>query len=342
VKSYSQKIEVHSFGDSYADATHILEDPILEPGPGELRIRNHFAGVNGLFDHTVMQSKVAYLKLQTPFDLGVESVGVVEAVGEVIKADSKRAASLKVGDGIATSGLGGAYRHRQIVAQDNVYQIPAITPEYLAIVPTGVSALVALERVAELKSGETLVVSAAAGGLGHIWIQLACNLDCRVIGIAGSDEKCDFVLGLGAERCINYKSEDVSQVLAEEYNDHIDVAVDTVGGVIFDALLDNLAPLGRLLVSGYAAEMLEGAQPVLMPRVYEKLYWKGASIRGYMNALLAHLHRDAALRLFSMMQDGSLKVSIDSTKFLGLESIPVAAEHMMSGRNIGKTVVDLR
>jgi len=330
----SQKIEVHKRGKSYSDATHIVDDPVFEPGENMVRIRNHFAGINGLFDQTAIQGIVGYLELSTPFDLGVEAIGVVEAAGS--------GAPFSIGDTVATNGLGGAYRHRQIVSANDVYAIPSVSPEYLAIVPTGVSALIAMEKVAELTTDETVVITAAAGGLGHIWVQLAVNLGCRVIGIAGSKEKCEFVRSLGAEHCINYKSESVGDFLANNYKDSINVAVDTVGGPLFDALLDNISPLGRLLVSGYASEIIDGAKPVLQPRVYEKLYWKGASIRGYMNALLAEHHREAATRLFEMMNKGELKISIDPTEFVGLEALAKAADHMMSGRNIGKTVLDLR
>jgi len=330
----NQKVEVHCCTRGYEAATHIVSDSIGLPNKGEVRIRNYFAGVNGLFDQMAMQGRIGYMSLSAPFDLGVEAVGVIEEVGEGV--------SLQVGDTVATTGFGGAYRHRQITLAANVYSIPQAIPEYLAIVPTGISALVALEQVAELKKGETVVISAAAGGLGHIWVQLACNLGCRVIGIAGSDEKCAFVESLGAERCINYKKDNVQQVLSTLYKDMINVAVDTVGGPIFDAMVENIAPLGRVVVSGYASEIIEGAQPLMHSRIYDKLYWKGASVRGFMNALLAKYHKDAAERLFIMMAEGKLKVAIDQTTFKGLEALPVAAEHMTKGRNIGKTVLDLR
>ncbi|CAM3693582.1 zinc-binding dehydrogenase [Litorimonas haliclonae] len=329
-----QKVEVHKFGRDYSQASHIVSDPLREPGSDEIRIRNQFAGVNGLFDHMAMQGKIGYMSLSLPFDLGVEAIGRVEAAGP----DS----GFSVGDAVATTGLGGAYRHIQVVKGEKAYAIPSIDPQYLAIVPTGISALVALEQVAELKPGETVVITAAAGGLGHIWVQLAVNLGCRVIGIAGRNEKCDFVRSLGAENCINYRKEDVAERLKTLCPDAINVAVDTVGGTIFDALVENLAPLGRLVVSGYASEVVEGAKPVLHPRVYEKLYWKGASVRGFMNALLAEHHRDAAKRLYTMMEQGELKVSIDPTLFKGLSALPDAANHMMSGHNIGKTILDLR
>nr|XP_061801945.1 prostaglandin reductase-3-like [Nerophis lumbriciformis] len=277
--------------------------------------------------------EVGYLNLQPPFDLGVEAVGLVDAVGAGV--------DLRVGDSVATTGLGNAYRDYCLLSADRIYRIPAATPEYLAIVPTGISALVALEQVAQLRAGETVVVTAAAGGLGHLWVQLAVNIGCEVVGVAGSEDKCSFVRSLGARDCINYKRQDVAEVLASDYADVIDVAVDTVGGTIFDALVANIAPLGRVLVSGYASEIVAGAQPVLQPRIYEKLYWKGASVRGFMNPLLASYHRDAADRLFAMMADGQLRVVTDPTVFDGLESVPEAAAHMMSGKNIGKTVLRL-
>ncbi|WP_077341701.1 zinc-binding dehydrogenase [Pseudocolwellia agarivorans] len=330
----NEKVVVHRCARGYKAATHVVSEAITKPGKGEIRIRNHFAGVNGLFDQMAMQGRVGYIPLSAPFDLGVEAVGIIEAIGEDV--------SLNIGDAVATTNLGGAYRHRQIIDATKVYLIPKAIPEYLAIVPTGISALVALEQVAELKQGELVVISAAAGGLGHIWVQLAVNMGCRVIGIAGGDDKCAFVESLGAERCINYKVENIKEVLSSLYKDVINVAVDTVGGVIFDAMVDNIAPLGRVVVSGYASEIVDGAKPVLHPRIYSKLYWKGASVRGFMNALLAEYHRDAAERLFAMMTEGKLSVAIDETSFKGLEALPRAAEHMMKGLNIGKTVLDLR
>ncbi len=329
-----QKIEVHTLGHSYKDAVHIIEDPVKEPGAGQIRIRNHYAGVNGLFDHMIMQGKVGYISLTPPIALGVEAVGVVEAVGP--------GADFKVGDPVATKDLGGAYRHQQIIAAENVYRVPAATPEYLAIVPTGISAQLVLTMTAQPTPGETVIISAAAGGLGHILVQLAANMGCRVIGIAGGDEKCAFVEQLGAERCINYKTAPIADVLAQDFKDAINVGVDTVGGPIFDAMVANVAPLGRIVSSGYASEIVDGAKPVLQTRIYEKLYWKGASVRGFMNALLAEHHRRAAAELFEMMAAGTLKVSIDPTVFKGLDSLPDAAAHMMSGKNIGKTVMDLR
>lgn len=329
-----RKIIVHTLGKTYEAATRIVDDPAVLPARGQIAVRNHYAGVNGLFDHMAMQGAIGYIPLSAPFDLGVEAVGVIEAVGEGV--------DLPIGQAVATTGLGGAYRNRQIVDVAKAYVIPRAMPDYLAVVPTGISALVALEQIAELKPGETVVITAAAGGLGHIWVQLAVNMGCRVIGIAGGDAKCDFVQSLGAVRCINYKREDVGEVLSAHYKDAINVAVDTVGGALFDALVDNIAPLGRVVVSGYASEIVDGAQPVLRPRIYDKLYWKGASVRGFMNALLADYHRDAAARLFDMMAAGTLSVRIDPTVFRGLGALADAASHMMSGKNIGKTVLDLR
>ncbi len=330
----SQKIVVVNSTGLYEVATQIVDDPIIEPKGTKIRVRNHYAGVNGLFDHMLMQGKVNYLSLRPPFDLGIEAIGIIEAVGED--------AHLDIGDAIATTGLGGAYRHRHIVDAQSVYRIPSANPEYLAIVPTGISAFLALEHVANAKRGETVLITAAAGGFGHICVQLAVNKGCRVIGIAGGPAKCAFVEGLGAEICLNYKTEDVEQILSTQFTDAIDVGIDTVGGPLFDAILKNVAPLGRIVSAGFASEIVKGAKPVQQPRIYDSLYWKGASVRGFMNALLADYHQDAAQKLFSMMATDTLKVSIDSTEFKGLASLPEAAGHMMSGKNIGKTVLDLR
>src|SRR5690606_32017842 len=102
---------------------------------------------------------------------------------------------------------------------------------------TGVSALLALEHVGGPRAGETVAISAAAGGLGHLLVQLAKLDGARVVAVCGGERKSAFVRSLGADRVIDYKREDVAQVLATEFRDALDLAIDTVSGAIFDAFL---------------------------------------------------------------------------------------------------------
>ena len=101
-------------------------------------------------------------------------------------------------------------------------------PLIKALASTGVSALNALEGVGQVRDGETVAISAAAGGLGHLLVQLAKLRGCHVVAVCGGAAKVDFVRSLGADRVIDYKSEDIAAVLAAEYSGRIDVAIDTV------------------------------------------------------------------------------------------------------------------
>lgn len=331
-----QKLFFARKSDSVEEALEFADAPKPDPGPGEIVVRNAFAGVNGIFDAMYVAGRIGYVPFNPPTDAGIEAVGQVAAVGAGVSR-------FKEGDAVAVSRLGFGYRHWGIATETETYAIPDASAEILTLVPTGISALIALERVGELKSNETVVVTAAAGGLGHIALQVAKLAGNHVIAICGGEAKGEAAKQLGADRVIDYKSEDVGTVLANHYPNGIDIAYDSVGGALFDTLVDNIAVHGRLVSTGHAADMLEGGPfDVTAPRVYTKLYWKAASIRAYLNAHFREHHRDAATRLIELHQSRDLKVLVDPTPFKGLESVADAINHLTSGKNIGKVVVDLR
>ena len=111
---------------------------------------------------------------------------------------------------------------------------------------------------------------------------------------------------------------------------------------MFDAFLANLAPLGRLVVSGLATEFSSKEfQKIHAPRVYESIYWKGASVRCFMNHLYKFEHSAARAALFSLYQSGQLQVKVDPTSFEGIESILKASDYLLAGKSCGKVVVKL-
>jgi NADPH-dependent curcumin reductase CurA len=209
----------------------------------------------------------------------------------------------------------------------------------LALIPTGISGMVGLERVGELRGGETVAVSGAAGGLGHIVVQIAKLAGCHVIGLTGSDAKATLLRELGVDRVVNYRSENLREVLATEYPRGIDIAYDSAGGEIFDAFLDHLAMRGRLVISGHTSDFDRPVEPVLQPRIYRKLYWKSASVRGFQNQAFREYFDDAARRILDLYYAGRLRVLVDPTPFHGLERVADAVEYLLSGHNTGKVVV---
>lgn len=327
-------IRLERVAPSFREGSEIVELPLAAPGPGEIRVRNLHCGVNGIFDTQIARNAVDYVKIALPTFTGVEAIGTVEAVGEGVS-------DFAVGDAAVTVRFTGGYREANTGPASQFVKAPAATREYLALASTGVSALVALERIGELKRGETVAISAAAGGLGHLLVQLAVLMGARVIGVAGGRAKCDFVASLGAERVIDYKSEDVGAVLAAEYPGGLDVAVDTVSGAIFDAFLANLANHGRLVVGGAASDLEGKPEIVTGPRIAHAIYYKGASVRGFMNGLLTPHWADARERLFDLYAQGRIKVRFDDQPNLGIEGVFGAVERLLSGRSTGKVVVDL-
>ncbi len=327
-------IRMERFAETFRDAADIVELPLVAPGPGEIRVRNRHCGINAIFDTQIARNAVDYVPVKPPTLTGVEAIGIVEAVGVGV-------ADFAVGDAVATVRFRGGYREVNIGPAGDFIHVPAATRDYLALASTGVSAFLALERIGQLQDGETIAISAAAGGLGHFLVQLAVLQGCRVIAVCSSGRKGDFVKSLGAERVIDYRGEDVAAVLAAEYPKGVDVAVDTVGGDVFDAFLANLAYHGRLVVGGAAQDLAGRPEMVTAPRIAHSIYYKGASVRGFMNGLLTPYWAAARARMFALYAGGQIAVTTDEVVFQGLPSVYDAIERLLSGKTMGKVIVDL-
>ncbi len=330
------QLALTQFAETITEASALQQKSLPKLRATEVMVQNKYLGINAIYDRELYRGNIPYIKITFPYVFGVEAVGVIVDKGNEVT-------NISLGQAVSTVKVGTAYQEYQVLEAGEPIPIPEATPEYLTLNPTGVSAYLALKNVAELKEGETIVVSAASGGLGHLVVQLAKQKNCHVVGICGTDEKKELLQGLNAcDRIINYRKEDLGTVLAEEYHNRIDVGFDSVGTSIFDALLPNLAPLGRLVVSGLATEF---AQPqfekVTGPRVYEKLYWKGASVRCFMNHLYKDEHPAARNILFDQYQNGKLQVKVDPSEFNGIASIVEASNYLLAGKSCGKVVVKL-
>ncbi len=328
-------IRLDRFAATFREAAGIVELPLHEPGPGQVRVRNAFCGVNGIFDTQIARNAVDYVEISLPSLTGVEALGVVESCGPGVEG-------LRPSDAVVTTRFPGGYREWNVAPAAHFVRVPKVDRDWLALASTGVSATMALEQIGAVRDGETVAISAAAGGLGHILVQLALLRGCHVVAVCGGGPKAEFVRGLGAHRVIDYRTESVADVLASEYPDRIDVAIDTVSGTIFDAFLDNIAPHGRLVVGG-AAQDLEGRPEIITgPRIVHKLYYKGASVRGFMNGLLSDQWGDARRRVFELYECGKLRIVFDEPQFAGLAGVFNAVERLLSGQSMGKVAVDLR
>ncbi|PSB00645.1 zinc-binding dehydrogenase [Merismopedia glauca] len=327
-----KKLIAKQFDRDFQSAVEIVELLIPKPAANEILIQNRFAGINSGFDTLLCQGKVPYVNLTPPFDLGVEAVGEVVAVGDDV-------GDLKVGDAVVTTFRGGGYREYQVIDANLAIKVREAIPEVLTLMPTGISALVALEQVGEMKSNEVVLVTAAAGGTGHIAVQLAKLAGNHVIGICGSETKVELLKKLGCDRIINYRTENLDRILKTEYPNGINLVFDCVGKQVFDACLANLAIRGRLVSIGFISEYGKSVEEVTQPRIYHQLFWKAASVRGFLMPLYQEYAAEVRDRLLNLFYSGKLKVAIAPTQFHGIESIPTAVAYLLSGQNCGKVVV---
>ena len=329
-----KKLVAKNFSKDFNSAVEIVEEKIPEPANNEILIRNKFAGVNAGFDTLLCKGKIPYFSETPPIALGVEAVGIVAAIGNKVT-------NFAVGDAVLTTQRGGGYRQYQAIDAALAYKVAEATPEVLSLMPTGVSALVALEQVGAMGSQETVMVTAAGGGTGHIAVQLAKLAGNHVIGTCGSEAKFQLLQELGCDRIINYRLENVADVLKNEYPDGVNLVFECIGKKMFDTCVDNLAVRGRLVVVGFISEYGQNLESVLQPRIYHKLLWKAGSIRGFLMPMYQEYMPEARDRLFDLFYTGQIKVAIDPTEFKGIESIPAAVDYLLRGQNCGKVVVKL-
>ena len=317
-------------------ATDILVSEVQKPKENQVLVKNNYVGINAVYDREMYKGKVPYIQMCFPYVFGVESVGQVIECGSQVNKHW-------LGKSVSILKVGSAYQEYLCIDVEYLVEIPEATAEYLTINPTGVSAHLALQETAQLQSGDTVVVSAAAGGLGHILVQLCKKLDCHVLAICGGPEKKSFLESLDScDRIIDYKNESIREVINNEYKNKIDVGFDSVGQNMFDNILDNLANKGRLVVIGLASELAqEQFEKLHQARVYEKIYWKGASIRCFMNHLYKEKHEASRAYLFELYQKQQLIVKPDKTEFTGIESIKEASKYLLAGKSCGKVVVKI-
>lgn len=316
----------------FREAAELVTETVPDPGPGEVLVRNHWAGVNAT-DVNITAGRYDP-GAPLPLDLGAEAVGIVEAVGEGVE-------HLAPGDAVATIRLGGGYREWQLVPARQAFPVPEATPEVLSVFVSGLTASIALREVGRMGSGETVLVTAAAGGTGQYAVQLAKRAGNRVIGTCGSDEKVDLLRELGCDRPVNHRRENLRAVLREEAPQGVHLVYESVGRDFFDAALEALAVRGRLLAIGFVSEYVDGVETVRQPRVYTRLLARSAAVHGFFLPHYTEHFRAHTLELLALVREGALRVAIDERPFVGIEAVPDAVEHLHGGRSRGKVVVRL-
>lgn len=303
-----------------------LPDP--QPGRGEVAIDVRAIGCN-FFDILMVQGKYQ-VRPPLPFAPGGELAGVIRAVGPEVEG-------LAPGDRVFAMLGWGAYATVAIAPAVTVVKMPAAMPfehgaAFGIVYQTSYFGLV---HRAAMQPGETLLVHAAAGGVGLAAVQIGKALGARVLGTAGSPEKCDFVRRHGADDCFDYSSPDwVDKVKAATDGRGADVIYDPVGGDIFDLSTKCIAWCGRLLVIGFAS----GRIPTLQ---VNRVLLKNISIVGlHWGAYRSHDPEkipQAMEALFAMYERGEVMPEVSSQ--YPLREAPKALEEIASRRSIGKVLL---
>jgi len=205
---------------------------------------------------------------------------------------------------------------------------------------TGLTAYLGLTEIGKPKAGETLVVSGAAGAVGSVVGQIGKILGCRVIGLAGSDEKTAMLKSkFGFDAAINYKTTtDMAKAVADAAPDGVDIYFDNVGGAVSDAVLANINKFARVPISG-AISVYNETEVAMGPRVQSILVKTSALMQGFLVNNFTEKFPDATKQLTSWYKEGNLTAS--ETVVNGFDNIPQAFMDLFEGKNDGKMVVKI-
>jgi NADPH:quinone reductase len=251
------------------DVLELMDAPMPEPGPGQVRIKVAATTVNFA---DIQQRRGGYtLAATVPFIPGLEFAGTVDKLGP-------GALGFEVGQRVAAHADGGSYTQYGISRAVGVFALPdAIDWHVAACFPSvGTTAFNLLTLAGRMQPGDTVLIHAAAGGVGSTAVQLARVLGAaNIIGTVGSAEKAQLILGLGADAAINYREEDLVERVRElTKGAGADVILDGVGQDTFESSVASLAPFGRLVAFGQSS----GPPP---PVGFGPIYGENKAIIGY-------------------------------------------------------------
>ncbi len=321
-----------------SEANFRLESaPVPVPAAGQVLVRHHYLSLDP-YMRGRMSDRKSYA---APQPIGEVMIG--GTAGEVIASEHP---GFQVGDRVVSMGGWQEYSiadgNAGALAPRKVDVRRIALSAYLGVVGMpGVTAWYGLNRICEPKAGETVCVSAATGAVGSVVGQLAKAHGCRVVGIAGGKEKCDYAVNeLGLDACIDYKAAPDPRalvgLLAAATPAGIDGYFENVGGIVLDAVLARMNAFGRIavcgMISGYDGEPLPLAYPAL-------ILTSRLKVQGFIVSEHPKVWPEALGELGAAVASGKLKYreSIAS----GIASAPAAFIGLLKGQNFGKQVVKL-
>jgi NADPH-dependent curcumin reductase len=269
-------------------------------------------------------------------------IGDVMGAGTVAEVLESKNARFKAGDFV--NGMFGWQTHAISDGAGVRVLDPALAPISTAVgilgMP-GMTAYVGLLDIGEPKKGETVVVSAASGAVGSAVGQIAKVKGCRVVGVAGSKEKCDFAVNeLGLDACVSHYSDTLDADLAAACPDGIDVYFENVSGATFDAVFPLLNPFARIPVCGLISRYSHTGEfpgPDMQPKLMRSILTNRLKIQGFIVSDRRERFDDFLADVSAWVRSGELKYKEDFVD--GLENAPVAFMGLLKGKNFGKLIV---
>lgn len=317
-------------GEPTPDNFRLVETPLPAPAEGEVLVKNLYLSLDPYMRGRMMAVK-SYVR---HVELGDVMVG--QTVGEVVES---RASGFAPGDTVLTSlgwQLYGVAKAREVFKVDAA-RAP-LTCYLGALGMPGMTAWFGLREIGQPKPGETVVVSAASGAVGSVVGQIARQMGCRAVGIAGGGEKCAYVRDvLGFDACVDYKAGNLHDDLKAACPDGAHVYFDNVGGAVLDTMLRVMNPFSRIVLCGLIADYnatepygLKNIRAVLVNRI---------RMQGMIVLDWADRYGEAIKGLGALYAAGQLKYRESIAE--GLENAPEAFIGLLRGRNFGKQLVRL-
>ncbi|MBQ4802479.1 NADP-dependent oxidoreductase [Aquimarina sp. MMG015] len=308
----------------------LQENPIPEPKEGEVLIKHHYISLDPAMRGWMREGK-SYIE---PVEL--DDVMRAGSIGEVIKSNNHS----KFNEGDFVTGWGGVQQYT-VTNGDNWYTVdPKLAPLPMYIGTLGMPGMTAyfgILEVGKIKEGDTVLVSGAAGAVGSIVGQIAKIKGCRVIGIAGGKEKCNYIKDvLGFDAAIDYKSGDIYEAIKNECPKGIDVYFDNVGGEILDAALSRLRMQARIVICG-AISQYNNMEDMRGPKNYLSLLVNRATMQGMVVMDYAKDYGKAAREMGGWLAQGKLKSKEDI--YNGIENFHETFLRLFSGNKMGKLVL---
>jgi NADPH-dependent curcumin reductase CurA len=309
-----------------------VEEPVRDPGPGEVLIKTLYLSLDPAMRGWMNEGR-SYVP-----PVGIGDVMRAGGAGRVIASQNP---AFSVGDHV--TGILGAQEYALMNA-DAAKGLTKVDPKLVplpvyvgALGLTGLTAYFGLLEVGQIKAGDTVVISGAAGATGMVAGQIAKIKGCRAVGIAGGPEKCSYLTkDLGFDAAIDYKNENVAEALHKHCPQGVNVYFDNVGGEILDTVLAQIARGARVVICG-AISQYNNTTPIKGPSNYLALLINSARMEGFIVFNYAARYGEAAREMAGWMMAGKLKSKEDIVE--GFQTFPDTLLKLFRGENFGKLMI---